>query len=148
MPAGSRPWDGGGGGKGGRRGSPKNIFRPFGPQFGPKIKKGGGTEPPGPSPGSSPGLVCTVRIQYNPGNSYSEEKRKTVRVKLELARVRVDEVNCKIQFAVLKINSYWFFSTSVYSAEQIIISSEPVTWLGNFYDKHDLFLAPNKIKLM
>ena len=31
-------------------GSPKNIFWPFGPQFGLKIR-GGGVDPPGPSPG-------------------------------------------------------------------------------------------------
>ena len=50
---------GGGGGVGhpeteireaGRR-SPKNFFRPFGPQFGLKIR--GAPGPPGPSPGSA-----------------------------------------------------------------------------------------------
>ena len=37
----------------------------------------------------------------------------------ELARVRVIWVDRKIQFAMLKIDSYWFFSTSVYGAMQI-----------------------------
>ena len=36
----SRPWDKGGGG------GLKKIFRPFGPQFGPKIRGGGGAAPP------------------------------------------------------------------------------------------------------
>ena len=38
----------------GRAGLLKTIFRPFGPQFGPKIR--GGPGPPGPSPGSATGL--------------------------------------------------------------------------------------------
>ena len=37
----------------------------------------------------------------------------------ELARIRVDGVDCKIQFAVSNIDSYRFFSTSAYSAMQI-----------------------------
>ena len=32
-------------------GLPKNFFRPFGPQFGPKIRVGAGVGPLGPSPG-------------------------------------------------------------------------------------------------
>ena len=40
----SKPWDKGGGGR-----SQKNLFRPFGPQFGLKISGGGS---PGPSPRS------------------------------------------------------------------------------------------------
>ena len=43
-------------------------------------------------------IVKIVLIQKNPGNSNSEGKRKTVRV------IRVD---CKIQFAMLKIYIYW-----------------------------------------
>ena len=43
--AGSRPKDKGGGGGG------LQIFRPLGPQFGPKIR--GARTPPGPSPGSA-----------------------------------------------------------------------------------------------
>ena len=41
----SRPLDKGG------PGLPKNFFRPFGPQFGPKLR--GGAAPPGPTPGSA-----------------------------------------------------------------------------------------------
>ena len=36
-------------------GGKKSFFRPFGPQFGPKIW-GGGAGPPGPSPGSATDL--------------------------------------------------------------------------------------------
>ena len=60
----------------------------------------------------------------NPGNSNSEGKRKTV---------RVNGVDCKIQFAILKIDSYWLFSTSVYFLVQCnfkLISSETVMWFG------------------
>ena len=60
----------------------------------------------------------------NPGNSNSEGKRKTV---------RVNGVDCKIQFAILKIDIYWFFSTSVYFSVQCnfkLISSETVIWFG------------------
>ena len=55
-------------------------------------------------------IVKIVLIQKNPGNSYSEGKRKTVRV------IRVD---CKIQFAMLKIYIYWFFGTKEYCDVQI-----------------------------
>ena len=44
-------------------------------------------------------LTC---IQENPGNSNSEGNEN----QCKLARVRVIEVDCKIQFSVLKIYSY------------------------------------------
>ena len=44
---GSIPWDRGGGWRGGRS-LPKKFFRPFGPQFGPKIRRGASL--PGPIP--------------------------------------------------------------------------------------------------
>ena len=48
---------GGGGGEGGkgRAQSQKKLFRPFGPQFGLKIR-GGGQAPMGSSPGSATGI--------------------------------------------------------------------------------------------
>ena len=55
--------EGGGGGhpnseiRGGPPVSPKNFFRPIGPQFGIKIKGGGGRRP-GPSPGSAAEVVA------------------------------------------------------------------------------------------
>ena len=66
--AGFRPWVKGGEGRGSSRPwdkgedrSPKNFFRPFGPQFHLKIR-GVGSGPPGPSPGSPtanhPGNRC------------------------------------------------------------------------------------------
>ena len=70
------------------------------------------------------GMICLHSTLNNPGNSNSEGKRKTV---------RVNGVDCKIQFAILKIDIYWFFSTSVYFLVQCnlkLISSETVIWFG------------------
>ena len=63
---------GGGGGGGGWRSSrplvkrgvvSKNIFRPLEPQFGLKIRGGGGGDSePGPSPGSSTDLCSRVKV--------------------------------------------------------------------------------------
>ena len=51
----SRPWD-----KGGAR-SPKNIFRPFEPQFGLNIRGGGG----GPGPGPSSETAAEMCLKYS-----------------------------------------------------------------------------------
>ena len=48
-----------GGGGGGR--CPKKIFRPFGPQYGIKIR---GAGPPGPSPGSATGLFVSLLLFF------------------------------------------------------------------------------------
>ena len=39
----------------------------------------------------------------------------------ELGTIWVIGVDGKIQFAILKTGSYWFFSTSVYSLVQIVL---------------------------
>ena len=84
-------------------------------------------------------IVKIVLIQKNPGNSNSEGKRKTVRV------IRVD---CKIQFAMLKIYIYWFFGTKEYCDVQIsfIRNGNMVSFF--FMIKRDLLFAPIKIKLL
>ena len=55
----------------------KNVFRPFGPQFGPKIR--GAPGPPGPSPGSASEIdvfspqakdLRIMRIQYSEGINF------------------------------------------------------------------------------
>ena len=55
----------------------KNVFRPFGPQFGPKIR--GGPGPPGPFPGSASEIdvfspqakdLRIMRIQYSEGINF------------------------------------------------------------------------------
>ena len=53
----SRPLDKEGGGL-----SPRKIFRPWGPQFGPNIR---GAGPPGPSPGSATDLFVAGRSFWN-----------------------------------------------------------------------------------
>ena len=90
---GSTPSDRGGGGGGNsdpeiREGpvSPKNFFRPFGPQFGLKIRAGGGGGacPPGPSPGSVTGEW------FEPRSHFMSRLSLIVRVNAVLNRTVVD----------------------------------------------------------
>ena len=50
-------------------------------------------------------------------NNYSHLETRLL--EFELAGVPVIWVNCKIQFSVLKIDSSWVFSTSVYCATEV-----------------------------
>ena len=49
--------------RGGR--SPKNVFRPFGPQFGLKMRGVGGVAPLGPTPGST-GTEGSIQVTLSP----------------------------------------------------------------------------------
>ena len=56
----SRPWDKGGGGRGGGASLQNKFFRPFRPRFGKKIRCGD-LAPPGPFPGSTTELIHIAR---------------------------------------------------------------------------------------
>ena len=83
-------WGGGGGGGNSdpeiREGpvSPKIFFRPFGPQFGLKIRAGGGAGPPVPSPGSANGEW------FEPRSHFMSRLSLIVRVYVVLNRTVVD----------------------------------------------------------
>ena len=85
-------WGGGGGAGGGnsdpeiREGpvSQKIFFRPFGPQFGLKIRAGGGAGPPVPSPGSANGEW------FEPRSHFMSRLSLIVRVYVVLNRTVVD----------------------------------------------------------
>ena len=67
----SRPWDGGGGG----RGSLPNFFRPLGPQFGLKIR--GEPSSPGPSPSSATATFTPLK-DHKVMNFCSSERNMNV----------------------------------------------------------------------
>ena len=80
--AGSRPLDKGGRGegessrlldkRGGGGGLQENIFQPFGPQFGLKIRSGGGGRPnEGPFPGPATGSTINLRTLFSIELSYT-----------------------------------------------------------------------------
>lgn len=52
------------------------LFRPFGPQFGLKIRGGGGA-PPGPSPGSGTGYIYEInKITFVFQSIFADKERK------------------------------------------------------------------------
>ena len=88
--AGSRPWDKGGGGERSSRpldkggpGRPKNFFRPFGPQFGPKLRGGG--QPPRAQPLDPPlklGSFVYSYLEKGCRKKCTRQSRKVLRVVL------------------------------------------------------------------